>query len=230
MKRLFSLLLCTVMLFSGLILYTQAASLDLTQKGSISLTLTYNKQPVTDGKLTVYRVASISQENGVISYSPTQAFPIFPSNGNVTSPALAKTLADYAAANKRNGTQISVDSTGKAVAKDLTVGVYLVVQTDASTGYSSITPFLVTVPVKTQAGYDYSVDASPKTSITPEPTESTEPEATKPTTPGKPTGGNRLPQTGMVNWPVPVLALLGLILFLAGWRLYRSGRRERYEN
>ena len=46
-----------------------------------------------------------------------------------------------------------------------------------------------------------------------------------PETPGKSgTPGNaRLPQTGMLWWPVPLLAFAGLLLFLIGW-----GKR-RYE-
>lgn len=37
-------------------------------------------------------------------------------------------------------------------------------------------------------------------------------------------GGGKLPQTGLLWWPVPVLALAGMTLFLAGW--IRSRRNE----
>ncbi len=48
-------------------------------------------------------------------------------------------------------------------------------------------------------------------------------------TPGTPGGGSgggggRLPQTGMLWWPVPVLAVLGMGLFLTGW--IRRGRSD----
>ena len=35
----------------------------------------------------------------------------------------------------------------------------------------------------------------------------------------------KLPQTGQLNWPVPVLVVLGLALFSLGWGL-RFGRRK----
>lgn len=35
-------------------------------------------------------------------------------------------------------------------------------------------------------------------------------------------GDEQLPQTGMLWWPVPVLAFTGLLLFLVGWRKYRE--------
>jgi LPXTG-motif cell wall-anchored protein len=34
--------------------------------------------------------------------------------------------------------------------------------------------------------------------------------------------GNRLPQTGQTNWPIPVLAGTGSVLFLIGWHLERK--------
>ena len=45
-----------------------------------------------------------------------------------------------------------------------------------------------------------------------------------------PTGGNggsggRLPQTGQLWWPVPVLAILGMVLILIGWVRRNSGER-----
>ena len=36
----------------------------------------------------------------------------------------------------------------------------------------------------------------------------------------------RLPQTGQLNWPVPVLAVAGLLLVVLGVGIYRRGRKE----
>ena len=38
-----------------------------------------------------------------------------------------------------------------------------------------------------------------------------------------------LPQTGQLNWPVPVLTVAGLGLFLAGW-LLRFGRQGKHHD
>ena len=49
----------------------------------------------------------------------------------------------------------------------------------------------------------------------PKETEPTEP--TKPTNPTTPTTPPKLPQTGQLWWPVPVLAVVGMVIFLAGY-------------
>ena len=51
-----------------------------------------------------------------------------------------------------------------------------------------------------------------------------EPEPTP--TPGTPdTPGENLPQTGVLWWPVPLLAVLGALLLLLGWGLRRRDER-----
>lgn len=46
-----------------------------------------------------------------------------------------------------------------------------------------------------------------------------------PVTPDKPGGGSLLPQTGQLWWPVPILALAGIVFFTVGWV-----RRKTQEN
>ena len=43
-----------------------------------------------------------------------------------------------------------------------------------------------------------------------------------PGTPDNPVMSGGLPQTGQLNWPVPVLAISGMLLFAAGWKLSRK--------
>ena len=87
-------------------------------------------------------------------------------------------------------------------------------------------PFLVSLPGVDKAGTGRVWDvtavskdafrpAEPDTPSPPDPVEPSEPDV--PDTPG----GDRLPQTGQLNWPVPVLAGAGLVLFLAGLLLFR---------
>lgn len=47
------------------------------------------------------------------------------------------------------------------------------------------------------------------------------PEPTEPTKPADST----LPQTGQLNWPIPVLVVLGLAMFSVGWAL-RCRKKE----
>ena len=56
----------------------------------------------------------------------------------------------------------------------------------------------------------------------------TQPPTEPPTEPTEPDGPD-LPQTGQMNWPVPVLAMMGMLLVMAGFWFCMTGRRERDE-
>lgn len=38
---------------------------------------------------------------------------------------------------------------------------------------------------------------------------------------------DKLPQTGMLLWPVPVLGISGIVIFIAGWFIYKRGKNEK---
>lgn len=65
--------------------------------------------------------------------------------------------------------------------------------------------------------YQYDVTAAIKSELEKEP-ETTVPPTTKPS-------DSSLPQTGQLNWPIPILVVLGLGLFIAGW-LLRFARKK----
>ena len=257
-----------------------AASIELTRKGSITVTLRDSESgsAVSGGKLTLYQVASISRQNGNLSYDYTNGFEnCGVSLGDLSESDLAQTLDDKRPAGSK-GETLTLDTDGKAVFSRLPLGLYLVVQSTASTGDEKINPFLVSVPLVEEDTYLYDVDALPKvgtlTPTTPpdvpgepdkpeEPDKPTEPE--KPTTPENPdkpetpdipeepgkntppgadnpddwvlngrpdknkqapgadnpedwvlNGRPTLPQTGQLNWPIPVLTAAGTCLIAAG--------------
>ena len=98
---------------------------------------------------------------------------------------------------------------GKAFFEGIPTGLYLIVQEEEAPGYMKMTPFLVTMPYKKDGRYVYHVDAEMKSALKPE----TVPEQEELKEPE----GN-LPQTGQLNWPIPILALCGLLLFGFGWK------------
>ena len=77
---------------------------------------------------------------------------------------------------------------------------------------------------------DPAADPQPSTEPTEPPTEPTEPEVpTEPTEPTEPPPPPpppppHLPQTGQLNWPIPVMAMMGCAMFVLGVFLY-SGRK-----
>ena len=74
-----------------------AASIELTRKGSITVTLRDSESgsAVSGGKLTLYQVASISRQNGNLSYDYTNGFEnCGVSLGDLSESDLARTLDD----------------------------------------------------------------------------------------------------------------------------------------
>lgn len=229
---------------------------DLTRDDcSIHLTLTHRAQNIPGGSITLYRVADVYESDGDYTFRLTQEFAGTKLDPELLrldradyDAELAKTLADYAAAHpKITGRTERIDKNGEVTFDKLTPGLYLLTDYSAYTGYTyTANPFLVSVPMLTDGVYVYSVDATPKIDIDrkgpvydrepePEPEPGREPKDDK--TPGgsSSTGGSgyrpsgtTLPKTGQVNWPVPVLAILGLCAFSAGW-LLRFGKRGRDE-
>lgn len=153
-------------LLSSLQLPAMAQQLEDGPEGSISVTLAAPEsgQPMAGAELSVYHVASagISLE-GNLNYSYTNAFAEcgFP----LDDPSLTEKLGEYVSAHAVASRKVVTDGQGKALCEDLPLGLYFVQQTGAVSGFAPCTPFLVTVPMKTDSGYQYHVDASPKTDV-----------------------------------------------------------------
>ncbi len=289
MRRGIIWLLTAVLLFGTPLLTYAAGSgeLDLTQTGSIEVTMKQEEVVVPGGTLTLYRVGEIQQKNGDYSFGLVDDFADSGASlEDITSPELAEGLAGYAQVEKGNTLQI--DENGNVMFDDLELGLYLVVQYDAAEGYENVSPFLVSVPVHINGSYIYQVDATPKVGLikggpptppdvtptpepdvtptpgpdvtpTPEPdvtptpgpddTPTPEPDVTPTPTPvptptppptvvptptpvvtPTPTPAPTLPQTGQLNWPIPLLAVTGLAVFVVGWILRFGEKKEKDEN
>lgn len=254
--------------------------LDLTQTGSIEVTMKQEEEVVPGGTLTLYRVGEIQQQDGNYSFGLVEDFADSgESLEDITSPELAEGLAGFA--QEENGKTLQIDENGNVMFDDLELGLYLVVQYDAAEGYENVSPFLVSVPVNINGTYIYQVDATPKVGlinggpptppdvtptptpapdVTPTPTpgpddtptpdpdvtptpgpDDTPTPAPTPTTPPAvvptptpvvtptPTPAPTLPQTGQLNWPIPLLAVAGLAVFVAGWILRFGQKKEKDE-
>ena len=243
-QRIVSWLLIAVFCLMCINVPTAAAA--QVHTGVISLTMRYEDTPVAGGAVTLYKVANITAEDGAFTYHTTEEFSgINLSGTDIESADFSQSVAQYASANRISGTQLSIGQNGKVEFHNLTHGLYLLVQNEHAPGYTGISPFLVQLFCdETEA--QCRVDANPKLEIDPdysepttepttaptsEPTDSTTAPTTTPeTTATTPTyNGSKLPQTGMTNWPVPVLAMLGIALFLLGWRISHFEKRDDYE-
>ena len=197
--------------------------IDLDAEGSVLLRMRYEGKPVTGGLLRLIRVGDVEEENG--SYS----FRLLPELGGerldqaaLDRPGLADELAAKPAVESLPGQSKGFDEKGEALfSENVKPGLYLLVQTQACPGFQKLKPILVSVPMYNPEtdSYDYQVDATVKPALDrdAEPTPSPSP---------SPSPDPHLPQTGQLNWPVPVMAGLGLLLLALGAALLGSARRK----
>ncbi len=187
---------------------------------SITVSMTYKEKAVRGGKLALYKVGDVAENDGNYSFVPVKEIQgDIPKFGDIQSPELAGKLAKL----EKKLTPVTADPVtvgkdGKATFSDLTFGLYLVVQKTAASGYRKIAPFLVSVPYLYRDEYQYEVTSQPKTDLEQE---------VKPTSPpSSGGGGGKLPQTGQLWWPVPVLVCAGLGCIAVGLLRRREAKDE----
>lgn len=218
MKKRLTIFILTCFLLIGMLPTAKAVELD--RACSLTFQMEYDGKKLNSGSLTICRVADVMN----LGSWHFDLIPELSDSGlslqNLSDPALASALADLVV-EKQLVTEVAYIRSGKASFSDLTVGLYVVMQKEdqASAGYDAIAPFLISLPQIENGQYTYDVRLKPKVPLKPEPTKPTRP--TKPTEP-------HLPQTGQLNWPVPVMAAGGMLLFALGWYLC-FGKREGYE-
>lgn len=219
-KQIFALFLalCLSCMISGAV-YAHAVP-DLDRKGTVTVHMEYDGEAVTGGTLTAYRVGQIKEENGNYSFVKTEVMQDFPgSYKDIGSAALAEDIAAFVEENDLSACATAKNQKGKAVFADVEPGLYLIVQIKASEGFEPLTPFLVPVPMNEDGQYVYAVDAEGKCEL------HREQDSESPSTPKE----SSLPQTGQLNWPVPVLTVMGLCFFSMGWMLRFGRKKNGYE-
>ena len=198
---------------------------DLSGKGSLTLTMNYNGQPLNSGKVNILALGEVQ----ALSKSQYD-FKLFASLGKETltqeelyDADVAKSLLSNA--KKLYGENIVTEAIGggKVEFKDLSAGLYVVWQeeSDACDGLSAFQPFLISVPRWQDDAFVMDVVATPKVPLqdAPPPPETTPPPPPPP----------ELPNTGQLNWPIPVMAVSGLMLMIVGLILCVNRKRNNYE-
>lgn len=224
-KKIFSLFFALSLLCMVSVTARAHEAPDETRNGTITVKMEYEGKAVSGGTLKAYRVGRIQEEDGEYSFVKTKAMRDF--NGSydeVSDPKLAKKVAAFVQEKELGAYATAKNKNGKAVFSGLELGLYLIVQTEASDGYEPLKPFLVTVPMDEGGSYQYKVNAEGKFQLRRE-TDSGVP--SDPAAPSKPSE-RILPQTGQLNWPIPVLTVLGLMLFSVGWLLCTGEERNDY--
>lgn len=221
MKRTCALLLCLVLLM----LFPAAAfAHDVPQDRddcSIEIIVRYDGKNVKSGTLTAIKVGYVDEDDGNYFFSQEMTGIRITDITSSDAPSVQKEFYE----NNKNYhsfyKQTQSVSNGKATFSGLSTGLYLIVQNKAATGFSKLSPFLISVPVLEDGKYVYSTTAEIKSELEKKPRPTTPPTLTPP--------DDELPKTGQFNWPIPLMVVSGLTLFVTGWFLCFGKKREEHE-
>lgn len=215
-NRILSALLALI-LMSALIVHASAVHPvpDLSQNGSLTFEMELDGTALDNGNLNLYKVGEIAEDDGNYFFQLMDEREI--TKESQIDENLAKEMLTLAKEMSLTKLTAPIEE-GSAEFADLPVGLYVVWQDekDATKGLFPIQPFLISVPRFQNGTYEPNVLAKPKNAP-----ETIPPESTEPPPPPPP----KLPQTGQLNWPVPVMALTGTMLFVMGWILCMSRKR-----
>lgn len=225
MRKHLALLTLFLLLLNCIALPVSAHSVpDTTRTGSLTITMNWDGAPLEGGSLTLRRVGQIAENDGNYDF---ELIPQLQGSGlslaDLQDPELARKLAVLADEKQLSAITADIED-GSARFSGLETGLYVVTQSQAQAidGFAPIQPFLISMPQWNGGTYEYDLTADPKVPLETEPEETTEPTEPEPTEP-------TLPQTGQTNWPIPLLAVCGLLCMMIGWFL-RCGKRTEREN
>ena len=172
--------------------------------------------PLAGGEFECFEVAEALEESGEKVWRYTDAFRnCGASLSDVDKASFVKALARHAENEGLSGEKASADEEGCLCFSVLPERLYLVTQNVATVGYYPTEPFLIRTPSEGVDMEGYQIHAIPKVMAE---QSSKVPEGT---TVSK---TDRLPQTGQLWWPVPVLTLAGLLAIAAGLSGNRKGK------
>lgn len=211
MRRL--LLVVALVAVAAALATVAVADVDLNRRGAIALEMKDEAgQGVPGGTFALICVGKPEIRQSNLCFTLAEAFE--DSGVSLENPfliATAESLAAYAVQRPEIQRRVqTTDAQGRVTFEGVECGLYLIVQSAAADGYEAVKAFVVSVPMSVNGEWTYDVTAKPKAERAPEPT---------------PPPDDRLPQTGMLKWPVPVLAAAGVAVFAVGW-VMAFGRKK----
>lgn len=205
MKKIMSVFLLVV------ILMTLSLSVQAAEMGSIQVNIKYNGQNITGGKLIAVRVGYPDWSEGVFkTVTDHETIEDF------TKPLAATEIEELYLEQPNLFDSYSVDvKDGIAKFDDLPAGLYLIRQEKPADGYECLGSFLVTIPYN--GVYDVTTDSKSELKRDPKP---------NPLKPPPINPDDKLPQTGQLTWPVPVMTVSGMLFFCLGLALTSGNGKE----
>lgn len=139
--------------------------------GTITITLNQVLGPKEGVHFTIYKVGTWNPETEkwtLVSGLTSSQFDTLDKNSTHDAwDSVANELASQVqTAGITDKQSVTTGGDGKATAKNLALGMYLVIQ-DGNNQYGTITPYLVSLPSKGSNGYDYTPETFPKATALP---------------------------------------------------------------
>lgn len=227
LTKMISFLLVVCLSVCGLCLAAAAESeeIDFSRLCNLSIVMRDEEKPICGGDLTLFRVGEFEGNGSTVHYVLTEQFA--DSGVDLTASDLVpavQPLADYAESHNYEGTTYEVGDDGMAHCKDLAVGLYLVIQKNPAEGYYPVKPFLVHLPALYDGHYLYDYKALPK--VAPEKVETSD-DSSESSESSDDSSDISVPQTGQLQWPIPILFTVGFVLIVLGLMLIISLRHRR---
>ncbi len=221
-KTLIGALIVFMLILQNTAIMATGLAIDMLRTGSIGLALKDpgSQEIVLGAEFSALKVADITRDaEGSYIYLLTDSFKDSQEKlDDLETEDLPLNLQEYAETHNLTGIKSQVKADGTVIFNDLKLGLYLIRQDNKVDKYYPVNSFLVSLPLRNPEtdSWIYNVDASPKVELRPEIEPTPTPVPTEPPTRPKPPP---LIQTGQLKWPIPVLAIAGLLLFSFGWVL-----------
>ena len=218
-----------------------------TDTGSISIMLKKGGVGIPGLQVQLWRVGTGKVQDGQLMFEPLPLLQSagLELNGlnsaqNTQTAAMLLEFCDAQGILPTDVLEKTTDASGTVLFEDLPVGVYLV-RSSADSSYRAVTPYLLQLPAQNEEGtaWDFDIQGEPKVEAQPgsgggggddPPPDNPPPDNPSPDNPppGEPFPeipplspdhpDPQLPQTGLLQWPVPLLTAGGLLLIAAGVR------------
>lgn len=218
-RKISAFLLCIMFIFSSAISVGAHPVVDIEKNDCMIDVVLQNSETsegITDAELSCIRVGKVGEDDGNFNFYHTVTGEKIE---DIESISTAEAFNNEVKQNSKQFTAYStslVEVNGTYRFSGLPTGLYLVVQKKSATGYADMHSFLVSVPYLEDGEYKYQVTANVKTELYKE-LQETPKEEVKPSKPG-----DKLPQTGQLLWPIPLLLAAGLLMIAFGLYLRRG--------
>ena len=223
MKTFIAVLMILIFVCGAMPSYAQVADLER-DDCMLTIEMRYAGITVSSGSFNLYRVGDAYMNNQDLAFKWIDKFNCTVEMDKINLPETAPIVLKEAKKHNLPYVTKIVDSDGKVEFKNLQVGLYIVEQQKVISGYKKVSPFFVYFPQLEEDGYNYDVNASVKAQLndTPLPTETPNGSDETPDNTPDNTPNPTLPQTGQLNWPIPLLAICGVGLIMIGFILRRK--------